>query len=632
MCFSSQAQKRNKPGLDSLQVKGRSYLILSDTTIYVKRDTVFYLPDSVVSRLRKDREGRSSEVYSKIKEKLSKKKLTKEIYKIFFRDNNKSVAQPKVMTGPTDDFEDYDGKFINTIYVKRLNPFGTRVTDTTRYAKDWFSKAGNKIHINTKEYVIRNNLFFKEGDEVDSDLLRDTERILRALPFLRDARVFIVPKENSAQVGILVITRDVWNISGSFSYDDPENFDITVTDKNFLGLGYEFENRFPYSTRGTPNVGYIGTYTANNIKSTFITGRGTFARSLDFDRSGIELFRNFITPEIKYAGGIEVAQERRTLARVFRDTTILFSHKFNIQDYWFGRSYLVRDDETGKTNFQIAVNHEIIKNLDRPVVTNDTNQNFYDNRLTLFSLGLSKRRFDRSALVLGYGRTEDIPIGYLAELTVGRDNNEFTNRTYFGADLSYGKFFYRVGYLRPTVSFGSFFENKRLEQGVFNLRLDYFSLLYRLRRTSFRQFITLRYVNGIRRFDDEFININDQNGVRGLSDIFLRGTKKLNLKAETVAFTPFFFAGFRMAFYGFVDLALIDDVQSRLFDNTLYQGYGIGFRFRNENLAFNTIQLRLAWYPNTTPGVSSTDVDFSGSQSLNIPDFRVDRPAVLTFD
>lgn len=627
-------QKRTKKSnLDSLHVKGKSYLVLQDTSIYVKKDTIFYLPDSVVAKLRKDREGRSSEFYQRLKEKLSKRKVTKEIYELLFRDVAKPVAPLQTQTSPTDNFERYEGKTINTIHIKRLNPFGTLVTDTSKQSNDWFSKAGNNTHIKTKEWVIKNNLVIKEGDEIKPEVLRDAERILRRLPFLRDARVFIIPKKRSKDVDILVITRDVWNITGSASYSDPENFEFTITDKNFLGLGYELENAFPYSIEGNPNFGYLGTYRANNIKSTFITGELTLGRSYLFDRRGIEFYRNFITPETQYAGGVEIAQERLTNARIYEDTTIFFDTRKSFQDYWLGRSFLIYEDEDGgRTNFQIAVSYANNDFIEKPVISRDTNQVFFDNYLRLLSVGIAKTKFDRSSLILGFGRTEDIPLGYLGEITIGRENNQFTARTYFGSRISYGQYFDRLGYIRPAISIGSFFEDKAFEQGVVKLNLSYFSFLYRVRRFNFRQFASINYTYGINRFANEFIDINNANGIRGLDYTFLRGTKKLTINFETVAFTPIYLGGFRMAIFSFLDFAIIDDDRVRLLDNELYQGYGLGIRFRNENLAFNTIQIRFAWYPIVPEGILPQQLDFSGNQSLGLEGFRVNRPQVLPFD
>src|SRR5258706_16085721 len=47
----------------------------------------------------------------------------------------------------------------------------------------------NLLDIQTKEYVLRQELLFKVGDPVDEFRLRETERNLRALSFIRAARI-----------------------------------------------------------------------------------------------------------------------------------------------------------------------------------------------------------------------------------------------------------------------------------------------------------------------------------------------------------------------------------------------------------------------------------------------------------
>ena len=52
----------------------------------------------------------------------------------------------------------------------------------------------------TKEEVIRRELLFEPGGEVDLDLIAQTERNLRGQPFLRDAQVVVAPGEDGEQV------------------------------------------------------------------------------------------------------------------------------------------------------------------------------------------------------------------------------------------------------------------------------------------------------------------------------------------------------------------------------------------------------------------------------------------------
>lgn len=626
----AQKDKKNQ-ALDSVRVKGRSFLILGDSSIYVEKDTVFVLPDSIAVKLKRDETRRSDDFYKKIKERLYRTKFTRELYDLLFRETGrKEKKQEKVTNGS---YKKYEGQPINNIVIKKLEAFGPTIEDTTRTSESWAVNVANDIHILTRRRVIKDNIFFKEGDIVNADVLSDSERVLRNLPYIKDARIYVIQKPGSEAVDVLIIVKDIWSISAEMSFGSLERSKFAVIEKNFLGLGHEVRNELLYNTNYEPIIGYSGTYTINNIRNTFITGEFNYAHSEPLDRIGVRFFKNFITPEIKFAGGLEVSKNKVLLGRVYRDTTILFNTEFERQDLWFGRSWLIDERENnGRTNLQMAGRFNRERFLHRPPVNADTNHQFFDTNLYLLSLGISHRSYEKGSLILGYGRTEDIPKGYLLEFTAGREINEFYDRPYFGWRFSLGNYIEKVGYLRPSVAMGGFIRNEHVEQGIFKLRADYFSNLYRIKKINFRQFFRFDYTLGINRFDNEFIDINNDRGVRGLRNTFLRGTKRASFSAETVAFLPFYLVGFRLAVYGFADLAVINLDGPKLLKNKVYQGYGAGVRLRNENLAFNTIQIRLAWYPNTPPDVNPIDAEFSGEAALRIDDFRIEHPEPISFN
>lgn len=628
------SQKRGKnAGMDSIKVKGKSFLILADSSIYIEKDTIIYLPDTIIRKLRRDETRRSDEFYQKLKEKFYKTRFTKELHNLLFVEANKPDKPKETVKVNNGNYKKYQGRRINRVIIQKLEVFGTSINDTSRHAKAWVAKVANDFHIYTRSGIIKNNLFFEEGDEIDPNNLSDSERVLRSLPYVKDARIYVLSKDNTDQVDVLVIVKDIWSISGEARIHDFDQGDFAIIDRNFLGFGHEVRNEFLYNTSTKPVIGYEGTYSINNIRSTFITGEVNYARSEPLDRIGVRFFRDFITPEIKYAGGMEVNRTRIMLHRVYQDTTIEFHSQFNQQDFWFGRSWLMEEHEQkGRTNLQMASRYNRIRFSDRPVVSADTNYVFFDRNLYLFSIGLSRRAYEKSSLIRGFGRTEDIPKGYLLEVTAGKETTEFYNRAYLGWKFSIGKYFGRYGYFRPSLAIGGFIRDARVEQGQINPTLDFFSHLYRIKKVNFRQFFRLSYTTGINRFHDEFVNINNESGIRGLRGTFLRGTRKMSFRSETVAFTPFYLLGFRFAIFGFADLAVVNDQHAKLLKNKLYQGYGVGVRLRNENLAFNAIQIRLAWYPVTPPEASSLGYEFRGQASHQIPDFRIERPQVLEFN
>ncbi|MEO0554116.1 MAG: hypothetical protein AAF149_12990 [Bacteroidota bacterium] len=618
--------------VDTIAVQGRSFLVLGDSSLYVPNDTIFILPDSLARRMVLDRGKRSDDFYIRLKNSFHKRRFTKELYDLLFKDPEKKKSTKKAAPKPRYSIEEFEGQRIGKVIIKKLEIFGTSINDTTKRSSKWAIRVGNKLHTYTRSRVIRNNLFFEEGDIINADLITDSERIIRSLPFVRDSRIYLKPNKKEGVVDAIVVVKDLWSISFDAGFSGFDDWDLSLTERNFLGLGHELRNEVDYDEASDQLLGYSGTYRINNIKNTFITTDFNFTSSERLDRTRFRIFRNFITPETKYAGGIQITRERELIQRIDPDEITSFDSEYNNQDFWLGKSYLISREDDRRSNVQIGGRFSRTRFIQRPAVVNEsTNQFFRDNDLYLISVGYSTRSYEKSSLILGFGRTEDIPEGVLYEITTGREINEFDNRNYYGFEVALGRYMGRLGYLRPEIAFGGFQRSDRFEQGMLNLGVRYFSNLYRLRRTNFRQFFTFDYILGIRRFDDEFVTINDNFGIRGLNNVFLRGTKRLNLKSETVAFTPLYFLGFRMAVYGFIDLAIVNNETNKLLKNTLYQGYGIGFRFRNENLTFNTIQIRLAWYPNVPDGISNFDYDITGATALRIDDFTLNEPEILSF-
>ena len=108
-----------------------------------------------------------------------------------------------------------------------------------------FYRVANKVHISTRERIIRRELLFAPGEEVNLQRLEQTERNLRALTFLRDARVEAVSAgtngdDQAERVDVRVTTWDAWSLTPRIDFeqvDDRTTWDLGVTEKNLFGLG-----------------------------------------------------------------------------------------------------------------------------------------------------------------------------------------------------------------------------------------------------------------------------------------------------------------------------------------------------------------------------------------------------------
>jgi hypothetical protein len=104
---------------------------------------------------------------------------------------------------------------------------------------NWVGHTANHLHITTHEAVIRKVLLFAEGDRVRERRIYETERLLRALPFVKEVHIDPVVQPDGIIVA-RVRVRDAWTtqVSAGFSsVGGQKSMNLGVDEKNFLGMG-----------------------------------------------------------------------------------------------------------------------------------------------------------------------------------------------------------------------------------------------------------------------------------------------------------------------------------------------------------------------------------------------------------
>jgi outer membrane protein assembly factor BamA len=97
----------------------------------------------------------------------------------------------------------------------------------------------DQLHARTRQPTIRAQLLFRTGDRYKGRVLEETERNLRALAYIYDARVVPV-KYADGKVTVRVITKDVWTLSPGISFSragGTNSSGVDLSDSNVLGLG-----------------------------------------------------------------------------------------------------------------------------------------------------------------------------------------------------------------------------------------------------------------------------------------------------------------------------------------------------------------------------------------------------------
>ncbi|MFY0651412.1 MAG: hypothetical protein JXQ96_05235 [Cyclobacteriaceae bacterium] len=639
--YAQKASKGKQSRYDSVRVKAGHFFVIEKDAYYAANDTVFVLPDTLNYYQKKHHLNQSNKFYNSLVEKLSNKKYSNLLYKLIFEKEEERQAKQKAEEATSFEksrlrYNQYNGHQIGSINLKKLKVFGTNVDDTTKLETSLITRTINKLHFDTRDKIIQHNLLVENGSKINAIELADNERLIRQLDYIKDARIYVREPQGSDAANLYVVTRDVFPLKFDYTTDDEtNNSSIGISNINLFGTGHELENNLVINDPGESTFGYDGYYRVRNIQGTFITGELNYVSTFRSKGIGVKAFRPFYTPDVLHAGGVEISHKEHNQLRAYdnvSDSIITIHHRENLQDVWFARSFkaihlpaILKQRE----RLRFIVSGRITKRFfhDRPEVRTDMNEAFHRRTNILFSAGLSSRGYYKDRLIRNFGRTEDIPVGTSIQLTSGMQFGEFFNRNYLGLEFSEGDVIQKFGYLKGKFRLGGFFRKGNLEQGVFNLGTEYFSKLYNFNLYRLRQFVTIDYIKGIRRKSQDFININDTNGITGLYNFYLTGTERFFVKTESVLFTPFFLGGFRTAFLGFFDLAVINSDRA----GDVYYGAGFGLRLKNDNLAFNTIQLRLGFYPSLPFEPASTGFSFSTVGNLGLRDFDISRPKIVRF-
>lgn len=615
---------------DTVQIKGGNYIIFQNKILFIPRDTVLVLPANSQFIIEKEVYTKSTSFYDSLQSKASQRLWSRLLHEVLFVEPTRT-ADKKEQRKSEDDYLVHEGKKIRNIKLIATDIFGPTVLDTTVTSTTWIGSTLNKLHFYTNEKIIRNNLLFKVGDEIDPQIMADNERVLRRLKFIYDARIQVIPvSEDYADV--YVITKDLYSLGFNMAFEGVEPTVIEVYERNLFGTGHELHGNLLFDYKPDPfedydtisPLGFEAFYRISNIRGSFIQSEIIFMNGEYRKFYGGSLSRRFVTPRTKYAGGINISNQ----SRLIRTDTIGW-FKGNYQDYWLGRSFLIDPESRSRVILAARFIHNNV--FEKPGISSNIFHDLQDYDLFLGSIAFSKQNFYKTNLIYNYGRTEDIPYGSLVEVTGGFEKNEFGDRFYTSLHFSAGNYLRQFGYLQSSFAIGGFVSNGAYQQGMIQAKANYFTNLFSLRKYNFRQFVKLDYTIGIRPYLDEEISINNTRGIRGLTGEGLEGTHRLALNLEGVAFTPIFIYGFRFAFYGFADMALIGAYDQNIFKNRLYSGLGFGVRIRNENLVFKTFQIRLAFYPNLPDVYSPNMFSISGEKLLDPKNFNFITPEPLRF-
>jgi hypothetical protein len=623
--FCNPGNSQNVPENDTLlRVEPGTFIQIRDSISFFLNDTLLSVPSSIIPSAN-SKKDKNLVYYDSLRQKASRKPLTKKLYDLVVI-SPQPVETKKISGSSDENYLQYSGKTIKSIDIIRMDVFGTNINNPASVKANKTNNFLNNTHVNTNERIIRKNLLFSVGDTISPLTLSDNERILRELTFIDDARIIIVPVSED-EVDILVITKDVYSLGAEYDYGGFKKGALSVFERNILGTGHEFGIKIPFNSDKPDSPGFGGNYTINNVWKSFINLNIDYLNGLGSTTYGLNLDRNFVSATTKYSGGILVRQMYTTIDLDTMPKPVPL--KYNLQDYWVARSFLFNKESVSRIIIGVRyLNNNVFR---KPVIQPESYYSLQRYQLYLASAALSVQKYYKTNLIYGYGRTEDIPYGGLVRISAGREFNEFKTRTYIGTDLSSGKSFPEIGYFYTSLALASFFNGKEMEQGIFYSRVNYFTNLLSVGRFRSRNFINLDYSRGFGRYSDEYLRFIENNGFTGFKNDSINGTQRFTISLESVLFSPANYHGFRFAFFGFSDMGFLSNSNQNIGNGFTLISLGFGLRIRNDNLLFNTLQIRLAFFPNPPLYSVINNVTISGEQLLKPNNFNAGKPVLIPF-
>lgn len=574
------------------------------------------------------------DVYKRIKRTAYKHKFTTLVFQSVFIDpvpqryEKKPLSDEQIKKDPNAKFV---GKIIRNIIITVYDPFGYSVNDTFSRYINMVQTLGNKVHITSRERIIKNLLLFDEGDSVELIRITESERLLRAMRYINDARIIIKRTKRSDSVDVIVKVLDKWSLDVSLDAST-NGGSVRVRDRNFSGLGQTYEQKVGYYK--TTGYEYIGNYNFSNIKNTYIAANLYYSTTKEETKTGIALGRTFYSPLTRWAGG---AESNKIWGRFhYRDTIDKFETlNYYNGDYWLARSFAFGKKKKTQMNSNIVIGarYAAMRYLQKPSFNIDTGLFNLNSDLYLGSIGYSFRKYYKDMFIYRFGANEDVAEGVLIQFTYGLLQKEIKGQRYYaGFEISKGKHFKKAGYFSGSISYGTLYKNGFESNSTINAGGTYFSNLYQKKKWYFRHFAYYKFTHGLNKEIYEKVTLNSSE-MYGFNAGILNGTGKMLLNIEGIVYTPYNVIGFKFAPVLSIGFGMLETPTQKFTNSKIYQAYSLGLLIRNENLLNASFEFTLGFYPEQPDG--GRDVfKFNpiGSFRLKVRSFDISKPNMVEFN
>ncbi len=279
-------------------------------------------------------------------------------------------------------------------------------------------RLGNRLHFETREATISNQLLFRSGDLYAGRLLQESERLLRTTRYLRDAMVVPVSLRDGV-VDIDVITEDVWTFNPGVSFGRQggrSTSGFELEELNLLGTGIQIAVG---AKSGVDRDSKLVIFRDRQLGRSWWSLDAQFADNSDGQVGELKLERPFYSLDSRWAAGMSFRDDERTNSRYdLGDIIDQYDTRARLLNAYIGRSAGLRDGWTTRYKLGVTLDESRFDALSGSLPT----------RLLPTDRGLAypwvamewlqdEFREDRNRDQIG--RTEDVTLGWRARVQLG---------------------------------------------------------------------------------------------------------------------------------------------------------------------------------------------------------------------
>jgi outer membrane protein assembly factor BamA len=525
-----------------------------------------------------------------------------------------SIQEPRPADLPSDQSLEAAGAVIGTVDIDIRNIFD----QSDPRERNGLFRLANDLHIRTKHATIQAQLLFASGDKYQARKLAETERALRLLSYVYDARVVPV-RYSHGKVDIKVITKDVWTLSPGISFGRSGGTNATnfnLQDSNFLGWGKTLQISRSSTVDRTSNT---AAWTDPNILGSRWTSALIYANSSDGAERSLQVAHPFYSLDAPWSTKITALSYDRTISR-YNVGNIVDQFNDNQSSYELsgGLSNGLIDGWTRRYTFGMRYDNNVF--LPTPETSMPAKILPPDRTLSYPFVGFDflQDKYKKAGDQNEIGRTEDLYFGTEVSGEIGYSNQAF------GADRSAimlvakalrGIELTELQQLFLTSDFSS-----RIEEGrARNLIADVGAKYYWRWRTDWLLYAGLSGTVTDALDPDMQLLLGGDNGLRGYPLRYESGTSRALLTVEQRVFTDWF--PFRLARVGGAVFADVGRTWgSGVIGNSdpgLLKDVGFGLRLGNSRTGLgNVLHIDLAFPLNNINGIQKVQFLVQTMQSF----------------